>query len=137
MSGARARHVALGRARGARTRCDHRLARPAGVDHFGQRSSNAIFGWADEHCVAWRYIQPGKPVQNAFIESFNGRLCDELLNETLFRSLPQARTALATWRADYNDERPHSGLGWQTPSAYAARWAAPREACETAAGSIS
>lgn len=113
--------------------------RPASItsDNGTELTSNAILGWADERRIAWRYIQPGKPVQNAFIESFNGRLRDELLNETLFRSLPQARTALATWRADYNDERPHSGLGWQTPSAYAARWAAPHEACETAPGSIS
>src|SRR5258706_16038226 len=51
---------------------------------------------------------------NAFIESFNGRLRDELLNETLFTSLAQARVALRCWRADYNDARPHSQLGWKT-----------------------
>ena len=62
----------------------------------------------------------GKPQQNAFIESFNGRLRDELLNETLFRSLPHARAALALWRLDYNEARPHSKLGWMTPSSYAA-----------------
>ena len=61
-------------------------------------------------------------MQNAFIESFNGRLRDELLNETLFRSLPHARVALNTWRRDYNAERPHSSLGWQTPLAFAATW---------------
>jgi putative transposase len=55
----------------------------------------------------------------AFIESFNGRLRDELLNETLFTSLTQARVALRCWRADYNDARPHSRLGWQTPSEFA------------------
>lgn len=58
-------------------------------------------------------------MQNAFIESFNGRLRDELLNETLFSSLGQARTALAIWRADYNGSRPHSQLGWQTPAEFA------------------
>jgi integrase-like protein len=54
-----------------------------------------------------------------FIESFNGRLRDELLNETLFRSLPHARAALEAWRYDYNEKRPHSKLGWMTPRAYA------------------
>ena len=58
-------------------------------------------------------------MQNAFIESFNGRLRDELLNETLFSSLAQARVALGCWRADYNGSRPHSQLGWKTPSEYA------------------
>jgi len=58
-------------------------------------------------------------MQNAFIESFNGRLRDELLNETLFTSLAQARVALRCWRADYNDARPHSQLGWKTPSEFA------------------
>lgn len=57
-------------------------------------------------------------MQNAFIESFNGRLRDELLNETLFTSLAQARVALGCWRADYNEARPHSQLGWKTPFAF-------------------
>jgi hypothetical protein len=63
--------------------------------------------------------RPGKPMQNAFIESFNGRLRDELLNETMFTSLAQARVALGCWRADYNGSRPHSQLGWKTPSEFA------------------
>jgi transposase InsO family protein len=67
---------------------------------------------------AW-HIAPGKPMQNAFIESFDGRLRDELLNETLFTSLAQARVALGCWRVDYNDARPHSQLGWKTPSEFA------------------
>ena len=61
-------------------------------------------------------------MQNAFIESFNGRLRDELLNETLFRSLPHACVALDRWRWDYNTKRPHSSLGWQTPLAFATAW---------------
>jgi len=69
--------------------------------------------------VEWHYISPGKPQQNAFIESFNGRLRDELLNETLFGSLSHAREALATWRNDYNTVRPHSALGNLSPAAYA------------------
>jgi putative transposase len=70
--------------------------------------------------AAWHYIAPGKPSQNGFIESFNGRLRNELLNETLFRSLPHAHAMLEAWRQDYNAERPHSHLGWLTPIAYAA-----------------
>jgi putative transposase len=88
-------------------------------DNGTELTSNAILAWAQESGVAWHYIQPGKPTQNAFIESFNGRLRDEFLNETLFRSLPQARTALETWRRDYNHHRPHSALRWLTPTAYA------------------
>ena len=88
-------------------------------DNGSELTSNAILAWADQTRVEWHYIAPGKPMQNAFIESFNGRLRDELLNETLFTSLAQARVALAGWRDDYNDNRPHSRLGWQTPSAFA------------------
>jgi hypothetical protein len=65
-------------------------------------------------------------VQNAFVESFNGRLRDELLNETLFASLPQARAVRESWRCDYNTERPHSSLDWQTPLAFATKWHGPR-----------
>jgi putative transposase len=89
-------------------------------DNGTELTSNAILRWADDHKVAWHYIAPGKPVQNAFAESFIGRLRDELLNETLFRSLPHARAVLEAWRADYNDDRPHSRLGWMSPSIYAA-----------------
>ena len=88
-------------------------------DNGTELTSNAILTWADQSRVAWHYIAPGKPMQNAFIESFNGRLRDELLNETLFTSLAQARVALGCWRADYNNTRPHSQLGWKTPSEFA------------------
>ena len=88
-------------------------------DNGTEFTSNAILAWADEAGVGWHYIAPGKPQQNGFIESFNGRLRDELLNETLFRSLPHARAVLEAWRHDYNNERPHSKLGWMTPRAYA------------------
>ena len=64
----------------------------------------------------WHYIDPGKPQQNAFIESFNGSLRDELLNEEMFDSLDDARRKLALWRYDYNNVRPHSSLGNQTPA---------------------
>ena len=74
----------------------------------------AIFG-------EWHYIAPGKPTQNAFVESFNGRLRDELLNETLFTTLAQARAVLAAWKDDYNNVRPHSALGNLSPAEYADR----------------
>jgi putative transposase len=88
-------------------------------DNGSELTSNAVLIWADQSRVAWHYIAPGKPMQNAFIESFNGRLRDELLNETMFTSLAQARVALECWRADYNDARPHSRLGWKTSSEFA------------------
>src|SRR4029078_11422796 len=89
------------------------------VDTVTELTSNAILGWADATGVGWHYIAPGKPQQNGFVESFNGRLLDELLNETLFKSLPHARAGLEAWRRDYNEQRPHSKLGWMTPGAYA------------------
>ena len=88
-------------------------------DNGTELTSNAILSWADDTGVGWHYIAPGKPQQNGVIESFNGRLRDELLNETLFRSLPHARAVLEAWRGDYNETRPHSKLGWMTPRAYA------------------
>jgi putative transposase len=88
-------------------------------DNGTEFTSNAILGWADKAKVEWHYIAPGKPMQNGFIESFNGRLRDDFLNETLFTTLAQARVTLSVWRADYNSLRPHSKLDWQTPSAFA------------------
>jgi putative transposase len=88
-------------------------------DNGTELTSNAILQWADERQVGWHYIAPGKPQQNGFSESFNGRLRDELLNETLFRSLPDARAKLQDWRQDYNEVRPHSSLGYLAPSVYA------------------
>jgi putative transposase len=82
-------------------------------------TSMAILRWSQERQVEWHYIAPGKSQQNAFVESFNGRLRDELLNETLFGSLSHAREALAIWKNDYNTVRPHSALGNLPPAAYA------------------
>ena len=89
-----------------------------GSDNGTELTSNAILTWTTDSQVDWHYIDPGKPVQNAFIESFNGRLRDEFLNETLFTSLAQARATLEEWRRDYNNVRPHSSIGWLTPAAY-------------------
>ncbi len=79
----------------------------------------AILRWSQLTRIEWYYIAPGKPQQNAFVESFNGRLRDELLNETLFSSLEHARELLAEWQDDYNTVRPHSGIGNLPPSTYA------------------
>jgi putative transposase len=95
-------------------------------DNGTELTSNAILAWTADAKVDWHYIDPGKPVQNAFIESFNGRLRDEFLNETLFTSLMQARLALEEWRRDYNTVRPHSRIGRLTPVAYAAKFSSQR-----------
>ena len=89
-------------------------------DNGTELTSMAILSWSQESGVDWHYIAPGKPTQNAFVESFNGRLRDELLNETLFFTIGQARSILARWVDDYNTERPHSSLGYATPAAFAA-----------------
>lgn len=88
-------------------------------DNGTEFTSMAILKWSQEQHVNWHYIAPGKPTQNAFIESFNGRLRDELLNETLFTSLAHARVMLAAWKDDYNTIRPHSALGNLAPAIYA------------------
>jgi putative transposase len=88
-------------------------------DNGTELTSTAILRWCQDRSIEWHYIAPGKPQQNAFVESFNGRLRDELLNETLFASLVHARTALAAWMNDYNTVRPHSATGNQPPAIYA------------------
>ena len=88
-------------------------------DNGTEFTSNAILAWANENGVEWHYIAPGKPMQNGFVESFNGRLRDECLNEHLFDGLADARRVIAAWRADYNDERPHTSLNGLTPSEFA------------------
>jgi putative transposase len=75
--------------------------------------------WAHRHGVELCFIQPGKPVQNAFIESFNGKLRDECLNESYFTSLSDAQITIEAWRKDYNETRPHSSLGDLTPTEFA------------------
>jgi len=97
-------------------------------DHGTEFTSNAILGWATDHRVEWHYIAPGKPMQNGFVESFNGRMRDELLNETLFLNLDHARLLIGAWVTDYNTARPHSSLGYRTPAAYADQLTAPKGA---------
>lgn len=89
-------------------------------DNGTELTSNAVLVWCGEARVEWHYTMPGKPTQNAFVESFNGRMRDELLNETLFMSMGHAREKIAAWADDYNNGRPHSSLGYATPAAFAA-----------------
>lgn len=89
-------------------------------DNGTELTSNAVPAWWGQIGVEWHYIAPGKPMQNRYVESFNGRMRDELLNETLFMSLAHARVEIAAWVEDYNQERPHSSLGYTTPAAFAA-----------------
>jgi len=85
-------------------------------DNGTELTSMAILQWSQDRAVEWHYIAPGKPTQNAFVESFNGRLRDECLNETLFTSLHHARVELEIWRQDYNHVRPHSAHNGKTPA---------------------
>jgi putative transposase len=96
-------------------------------DNGTELTGTAILRWSQETRIAWHYIAPGKPQQNAFIESFNARLRDELLNETLFTSLSHVREVLATWKEDYNTVRPHSALGNLPPATYANRSAPAKQ----------
>jgi putative transposase len=95
-------------------------------DNGTEFTSNAMLGWAKDHGVDWHYIAPGRPMQNGYIESFNGRMRDELLNESLFIDLDQARRLIGAWVTDYNTARPHSSLGYKTPAAYAGTLTAPK-----------
>lgn len=88
-------------------------------DNGTELTSHAILRWQQDRGVEWHYIAPGKPTQNAFVESFNGRFRDECLNEHLFHHLDEARCLVEAWRIDYNVERPHSALGGLAPVAYA------------------
>ena len=83
-------------------------------------TSAAVLRWASGR-LDWHYIEPGKPVQNAFIESFNSRLRDECLNEHVFLTLAEARQIIELWRQDFNRKRPHSSLNYLAPEEFAAR----------------
>jgi putative transposase len=90
------------------------------VDNGPEFISRAVDQWAYAHGVALHFIEPGKPVQNAFIESFNGKFRDECLNQNWFVSLNDARQIIENWRVDYNTVRPHSSLGYLAPEEFAA-----------------
>ena len=97
------------------------------VDNGPEFAGKALDRWAYDRGVGLHFIEPGKPVQNAYIESFNGKFRDECLNEHWFSSIPEAQAIIEAWRVDYNTVRPHSSLGNRTP----------REAAITAAAGLS
>ena len=88
-------------------------------DNGTEMTSHAVLRWCQDTGTNWHYIQPGKPMQNASVESFNGRLRDECLNEHLFENLAEAKHIIETWRIDYNTQRPHTSLNGLTPSIFA------------------
>ena len=107
-----------------------RRGRPRTIvsDNGTEFTSMAILRWSQDRQVDWHYIAPGKPMQNGFIESFNGSFRDECLNETLFSSLAEARERIGAWKEDYNSHRPHSSLGNLTPNEFAAKQALEKQA---------
>lgn len=109
----------LGRSRG--------LPRALVMDNGPELTSRAMFDWARQTGVALHFIEPGKPIQNAYVESFNGRVRDECLNEEWFTSLRHARDVIEAWRVHYNTARPHSALGYRPPQTYLATRAASPE----------
>lgn len=97
---------------------------PAAIrtDQGPEFTGRALDQWAYRNGVQLKLIEPGKPTQNAYIESFNGKFRDECLNEHWFTSLAEARILISAWRRDYNENRPHSALNYQTPAEFAARY---------------
>jgi putative transposase len=96
------------------------------VDNGPEFRGRVLTAWSEERGVRLEFIQPGKPTQNAYIESFNGRLRDECLNANWFTSLSDARRKIETWRQDYNQQRPHSSLGYLSPAEFARKQLAMR-----------
>ena len=92
------------------------------VDNGSEFTSQDLDAWAYANGVQLDFIRPGKPVENAFIESFNGRLRDECLNSEIFLNLVDAKQKLLEWQQDYNHNRPHGSLGGLTPTEFAAQW---------------
>jgi len=108
----------------------HVLRTDNGLEFCGR----AMLTWAHTHGVTLRLIEPGKPTQNAYIESFNGRLRDECLNEHWFTSVAHAQAIIEAWRREYNEERPKKGLGGLTPAAYAKQLTATTKTVKVTAG---
>ena len=99
-----------------------RLGRPEAIvcDNGPEFRSRVMEAWSEQRRIRLEFIEPGKPIQNAFVESFNGRMRDECLNANWFLNAADARRKILDWRQDYNQQRPHSALGYRTPSEYAA-----------------
>jgi len=99
----------------------HGKPRSITVDHGTEFTSRALDDWAYRRGVLLDFIRPGKPVENGYIESFNGKLRDECLNANQFLSIDDARSKIEAWRTDYNLNRPHSGLGNVSPAEWLKR----------------
>lgn len=97
-------------------------------DNGTELTSMAVLKWCQETGVDWHYIQPGKPMENGFVESFNGSFRDECLNETLFSSLAEARSQITAWKEVYNRNRPHSSFGNLTPSEFVMKMTLQKQA---------
>lgn len=97
------------------------LPRTLVCDNGPELTSKGLFFWSQQSGVKLHFIQPGKPTQNAFVESFNGKFRDHCLNQHWFRSLAEARSVIEAWRRHYNEERPHSALGYKPPAVFAAQ----------------
>jgi putative transposase len=89
-------------------------------DNGPEFRGRALQTWTEQRNIRLAFIEPGKPIQNAFVESFNGRMRDECLNANWFLNVADARHRILAWRQDYNQQRPHSALGYRTPCEYAA-----------------
>lgn len=100
----------------------HGLPETIIVDNGPEFTSRAMLAWSVDNQVNLHFIDPGKPVQNAYIESFNGRLRDECLNQHWFKNLAEARQIIEAWRVDYNRERPHSSLKYLSPEVFKQTW---------------
>jgi putative transposase len=96
-----------------------RLPQQIVVDNGPEFTSTAFLRWAQDRGVEIHFIDKGKPTQNAFVESFNGKFRDECLNQFIFADLREARVKIEAWRVEYNTQRPHSSLGYMTPESYA------------------
>lgn len=96
------------------------------VDHGTEFMSRALEDWAYRRGVQLDFTRPGKPTDNSYIESFNGKLRDECLNVTQFADLADAQAQIEAWRRDYNEQRPHGSLGHLTPKEYASQRQEPR-----------
>lgn len=92
------------------------------MDNGPELTSRAMLAWCTNTNINLEYIRPGKPIENAFVESFNGKFRDECLNENYFLDIIQARSEIESWRQDYNIRRPHSALGYLTPKEFARFW---------------
>ena len=111
----------------------HGLPEEIVLDNGPEGTSKAMFAWSERTGVTLRFIEPGKPVQSAFVESFNGRCRDECLNQHWFRTLRHASEEIEAWRVEYNTERPHSSLAYKTPREFAAERARTLERVEGSA----